>query len=81
MEDATLPAKDVGVPTNKQRVFIVACKRKPEGTTHGLSAKLSRWKRRLRQPASVGPAHRRFLLGARWPLLFAEAAGAEESDL
>ncbi|CAB1114741.1 unnamed protein product [Ectocarpus sp. CCAP 1310/34] len=61
VEEATMSATDVGVPTRKQRVFIVAYKRQPGDTSAGLSAKLAKWKQRLQQPAPVTPTVGAFL--------------------
>eukprot|EP00903_Cladosiphon_okamuranus_P006352 g6222.t1 len=55
VEEATLKATNVGVPTGKQRVFIVASKRPPGTTGEELITKLSRWRQRVQQPASVTP--------------------------
>ena len=56
VEDATLYATDVGVPTGKQRVFIVAVKLRPGGSTATLVSKLTRWKQRLQQRVTTKPS-------------------------
>ena len=55
VEDATLYATDVGVPTGKQRVFAVAVKRRPGVAPELLTAKLSMWKQRLQDRVDVKP--------------------------
>lgn len=47
VKDATLYTTDVGVPTGKNRVFIVVVKRQPDVKPSTLSAKLAIWKLRL----------------------------------
>ena len=55
VEDAALRATDVGVPTGKQRVFVVAVRRHPHQPMRQLPAKLNRWKLRLQQRANSKP--------------------------
>eukprot|EP00752_Nemacystus_decipiens_P016023 g14325.t1 len=51
-ETATLKATSVGVPTNKQRLFVAAAKRYGDDN---LRSKLGRWKRNVERPAPVQP--------------------------
>ena len=52
VEHATLAATSVGVPTMKQRTFVVASKPQPAETTTGAGAKLSTWRQRLEHPGT-----------------------------
>lgn len=49
VEDDTLYATDVGVPTWKHRVFVVVIKRRPDITPETSAAKLALWKLCLQQ--------------------------------
>lgn len=59
VQDAALHATDVGVPTGKQRVFVVAVKRRPGVAPDVLAAKLAKW--RLQQRVAVKPVVSTFL--------------------
>eukprot|EP00903_Cladosiphon_okamuranus_P016079 g14843.t1 len=61
VQEATMSATDVRVPTRKQPVFIVICKRKPGDTEAKPSARLSKWKQHLQRPVAVTPTLGSFL--------------------
>lgn len=77
VDDATPSALDVGVPSNKQRVFILAVKHKPRERASALSAKLTRWKQRLQQRLAPTPMVGEFLGHGR-SLLLEMASRREE---
>ena len=55
VEAAVLCTTDDSVPTGKQWVFVAAANRRPSVTLRVLSAKLTMWKSRLQQHATLKP--------------------------
>lgn len=63
VEEATVSAADVGVPTGKRRVFIVAIRSRGDGS---FPAKLARWKDRLQRRVPRTPTVGAFLGRKGW---------------